>query len=172
MLIQSYHALIELLREEDSIYREMADLLEEERSALAKMAVERLGEITSRKETLTLRIKALDESRKMLARRLGEALELPAEQVTITRLSQRAPVPLGAELKSAGDSLRHSVGQCQKLNQLNSIAARRGWDLANGMIAQLIEGADPAGRLYQAPGGAKGYASSRGGGSGFVSRQA
>ena len=172
MLIQTYQSLIDLLRQEDSIYGEMAVLLEEERIALAKMSVERLGEIVSRKETLALRIKALDESRKMLARRLGEALGLAAEEVTVTRLSERAPVPLGAQLRQTGDALRETVHRCQKLNEHNSVAVKRGWDLVHGLIAHLVEGVDPAGRLYQAPRGPKGYGSVRSGNSGFVSRQA
>ena len=171
MLTQTYAALISLLEQEEAIYGEMAVALNEEREALLAMAADRLGELASRKETLALRVKALDESRKLLARRLESALGIPPEELTVTRLVQHAPSGMGERLRRVGQTLRQSVERCQAVNQFNERAARRGMSLLGGAIQYLIAQADPAGKLYQAP-RPKGYAAGgHSGASGFISRQ-
>jgi hypothetical protein len=140
------------------------------------MAIARLGEIASRKETLALRIKALDESRKLLARRLGQELNIPPDQVTVTRLCAQAPSAVATRLELAGRTLRETVMTCRELSENNACAARKGLELTGGMIDFMIREADPAGRLYTAPrpnakrGGYTGMSQTKG--SGFISRQA
>ena len=117
--------------------------------ALLGMAVERLGEIVSRKETLALRVKALDESRKMLARRMGTFFNIPNGEVTISALCAVAPAAMATRLRAAGDRLRATVEECQAINQANARAATSGMNLIKGAIEYLIEEADPEGSLYQ-----------------------
>lgn len=145
----SCESLIELLHEELSIYAELAGLLEAERAAMHAMALDALTRATAAKDTLLLRIKALDESRKLLAQRLASELGLPRDEVTLTRLAQVAPAPQAAQLRAAGNALRERVEQCQALNRHNALAAERGLDLVNRGIQYLVETADPAGRVYQ-----------------------
>lgn len=178
MMIQTFQALLALLEQEESIYSEMATLLEQEREALLAMKVDRLGQIASRKETLGLRIKAMDESRKMLSRRLGAALGLESDKITLTVLSQVAPADVGVRLGQIGQKLKQIVLKCQAANEFNARAACRGLDLVSGAIEYLIAQADPAGKLYQAPKKGKALGGYGAGGSnrfsgpsGFISRQ-
>jgi flagellar biosynthesis/type III secretory pathway chaperone len=169
-----FDALIDLLTQEETIYREMSSLLDEERQAMLGLAVERLGEIASRKETLALRIKALDESRKLLARRLGAQFGLRAEQVTVSNLCPRAPGPTAGRLEATARRLRATVLECQEKNNYNARAAARGMDLIGGAIDHLIAQADPSGKVYQpTKQRTHGYATlSKTTGSGLISRQA
>jgi flagellar biosynthesis/type III secretory pathway chaperone len=169
MTPKSFDALIELLGQEDAIYRELADLLDEEQAAMIAMAADRLGEIVARKETLALRVKALDESRKVLARRLGEALGLASNELTVTLLCRRAEPETGRRLAEAAGRLRASLERCQRLNDANGRAARRGMELVGGAIQYLIEQANPGGRVYQPPRKAAPPATGRGG---FISQRA
>lgn len=172
MINQSFDALIALLEQEDAIYGEMAILLDQEREALLAMALDRLGEITSRKETLALRIKAMDESRKLLARRLGTALGLDPDSITLSGLGEAVPPELSRRLARIGQALKQTVLRCQAVNEFNARAASRGMNLVTSSIEYLIAQADPAGKLYEAPRG-KGYGGARRpGASGFISRQA
>lgn len=177
MTHQSFEALISLLEQEAAIYEEMALLLDQEREALLGLALDRLGELTSRKETLGLRIKAMDESRKLLARRLGAAYGLAPDQVTLTTLGKLAPPDTAQRLGRIGQRLRETVERCQAVNDYNARAAHRGMDLVSGAIEYLIAQADPAGQVYQAPrpaGARGGYPPARRpgvGASGFISRQ-
>jgi flagellar biosynthesis/type III secretory pathway chaperone len=168
-----YEALIDLLLQEEAIYRELTELLDEEREAMLRLAVERLGEIVSRKETLGLRIKALDESRKVLARRLGTQLGLATDQVTVTNLCGRAPRSVAERLETIGRRLRRTVTACQEKNAYNARAATRGMELVASAIGHLIAQADPAGKVYQAtrrP--TQSYATlSKTSGSGWISRR-
>lgn len=173
MDLHHFEALIDLLQQEETIYQEMALLLSQERDALSALAVERLGEIVARKETLALRIKALDESRKVLARRLAQSLRFPENEITISLLCSQAPGPQAQRLRQIGDSLRRCVEHCKQLNDHNERAVARGMDLINDAIQYMIDSADPTGKVYQAP-GAKGAYGGRAGHAarpGLISRQ-
>lgn len=175
MINSQLEALITLLEQEEAIYSEMAILLDEERAALVAMATDRLGEVVARKETLALRIKAMDESRKLLARRLGAAYGLSPERITLVDLCRQAPPELAMRLSRSGLKLKQTVQRCQEVNDYNARAATRGRELVSGAIEYLIAQADPAGNVYQAPKAKGGYGAAAGrrpGYSGFISRQA
>ena len=173
MVIKAFEALIDLLSQEQAIYSQMAELLDREREAMLSMATDRLDTIVSTKETLALRLKALDESRKMLANRLGSLHGLPADKVTITGLSQTAPPAVADRLRRVGARLRETVERCQLLNQFNARAARRGVEMVSGAIDHLISTAAPAGKLYSKPVARGGYGmGARRSVPGIISRQA
>ena len=148
-MLPSCESLLDLLHQELSIYGDLSILLQEERAAMHAMAIDPLTQATSRKETLLLRIKALDESRKLLAQRLAAELGLTREQVTLTHLAEVLPAAQAAPLRAAGNALRKRVEECQELNRHNAMAAERGMDLVNRSIQYLVETADPAGMVYQ-----------------------
>ena len=156
MTTEAFDALLGLLAQEEAIYTEMADLLEREQKALGAMAAGALGELAARKETLALRVKALDESRRVLARRLGASLGLEQDQVTISRLATGVGGDTGRRLTAAGVSLRGVVERCRRLNEANGLAARRGLDLIAGAARWLVEQSDPAGPIWR-PGKAGAY---------------
>lgn len=173
MVVKAFESLIDLLSQEQAIYNEMAGLLDSEREAMLTMATERLDAIVSCKETLALRLKALDESRKMLASRLGNVQGLPPDQVTITKLSETAPSSVAERLRRTGAQLRETVERCRVINQFNARAAIRGVEMVSGAIEQLITTADPVGKLYAKPTSKGGYGTAvRRSVSGFITRQA
>lgn len=171
MLTEHFDALIALLGQEQAIYEEMAELLDAEGEALNKMAAHRLSEIVTRKETLVLRVKALDESRRLLARRLGAALGIAGADLTLTNMAARASSGMGRRLIAAGESLRAAIERCRTINERNSVAARRGLDLIGDAARWVIEQADPVGPVYQPGRGRAGYGAA-GRGPAFISREA
>lgn len=145
--------LISLLLEEAAIYRQMSALLAEEREALLSMAASDLAEICARKETLALRVKALDESRKLLSDRLGRRFGIAPADLTVSTLCRLAPKPVAERLDAARKELRELALECKNLNEANSRAARRGVDLITSAVEFLLADPDPAGRVYQKKGG-------------------
>lgn len=156
--VPSVKSLVDLLQQEILIYREMASVLEEERGAMLAMDFERLSEIVPRKETLALRIKALDESRKMVSNRLALQYRIPVNELTISRLCDALDPSTARQLSMVRDELKAVVCRCQGLNEHNERAARVGMELVHGAMEFMIKEADPAGQLYKAPkGAARGY---------------
>ncbi len=129
----------------------LGELLQKEQKALLAMRHSEVAEIVTRKETLLLRIKALDESRRVLARRLGESLRLTPDEITLTELSNHAPQMLATRLRESGDRLREIIELCKKLNDFNSRAARQGARLMSDVIEQLLTSNDPSGQVYSKP---------------------
>lgn len=150
---QAFADLITLLDEEAGIYGQLADLLEKERAALLHLAASDLAEICAQKETLGLRVKALDESRRLLSERMGRRYGIVQEKLTVTELLKFAPTEFAAKLDSTRTRLRERVNLCRSINDSNSQAARRGLDLMNGAIDHLLQSSDPAGKVYQKKGG-------------------
>lgn len=149
---QAFLELILMLEEESGIYGQMADLLEQERHALLHLAASDLSEVCSQKETLGLRIKALDESRKVMSERMARRYGILPEKLTVTELTRFAPADLAGRLDRVKVQLRAQAERCKTINDYNSRAARRGIDLVSGAINHLLAEADPAGRVYQKKG--------------------
>jgi flagellar biosynthesis/type III secretory pathway chaperone len=154
---QAYRDLYSLLDQEAGIYEQLAALLEAEREALVHLAASELGEICSRKETLALRIKALDESRRVLSERLGRRFGLAGEELTVTALLRFAPDALGDRLDAVRRRLQEQVERCKNINEYNARAAGRGLELIGGAIRHLIGDSDPANRIYRKKGGCAAY---------------
>lgn len=149
MITNHFESLIALLGQEQAIYEEMAHLLKVEGEALLAMAPHRLAELVARKETLVLRVKAMDESRRLLARRLGTALGISGPDLTVSRLAAHADSGMSRRLIAAGEALRAVIEACRKLNERNSCAAKRGLDIVGDAARWLIEQADPSGPVYR-----------------------
>jgi flagellar biosynthesis/type III secretory pathway chaperone len=147
---RSFPDLITLLEEEVTIYSQIRDLLERERHALLHMAASELGEICAAKETLALRIKALDESRRILSERLGRRLSISPDDLTVSKLCEFAPAGLKEKLSIARDQLREQALACRELNEINASAARKGLEIVTTAVEFLVRESDPAGKVYEA----------------------
>lgn len=150
---QLFSDLIDLLTEETEIYDRLSVLLDREKEALLKWDVSALGELASAKETLGLRIRTLDESRRILAERLGRDLGLPREDLTVTRLSEFVPPDLRDRLLSARDLLRERAVACKTINEYNARAAQQGIRTISSAVEFLVAEATHNDQVYQKKGG-------------------
>lgn len=148
--LQQFESLIELLDQERFIYADLAGVLEEEGKALVAMRGDLLGECVAAKETLLLRLRALDESRRVIAQRLARAYQLSPTEITMSQLAERAPASLGDRLLAAGSGLRAEVERCIELNKKNERAARSGQTILQSAVEAVIEQSRPADKVYQA----------------------
>lgn len=144
-------SLIDLLDQEEAIYAELGRLLEEEHELIPALALSRIEELSARKETLALRIKAMDESRKMLARRVASIFGIKSDEATLGVLCGLVESDQRTQLQLIGDRLRKTLTRCQELNELNGRAIGAGAKLASSAIEYLIEQADPSGKIYKNP---------------------
>jgi len=149
---KAFQDLINLLVEETQIYGELASLLEAERDALTRLRASLIEEIAAKKDTLGLRIKALGESRLILARRMGQGFGIASDELTITELLKFVPRDMRRELEHARTKLRSQAMACKKANEYNSMAAAQGVDLMRSAIGFLVADHDPAGKIYQRKG--------------------
>lgn len=145
---QSFIGLISLLEQEAEIYALMETLLGEELEALKFLRASELGELCARKETLALRVKALDESRRLIGDRLGRTFGIAPEDLTVTELCKFAPPGIGERLANVRETLRERAIACKTLNDRNFRAARRGMDLVSNAADYLLKTREPSEKVY------------------------
>jgi flagellar biosynthesis/type III secretory pathway chaperone len=154
-----------LLAQESGLYRDLLELLHQEKAAAVHLDLVQLQQVGRLKEELTDRLRRLESQRREALIKLAARLEVPAETVTLKALAQRLDEPqsqqlnqLRAELLTVIQSVRevnkqnrtllaHSIdllkGSYQLLNRLtadNPVYARTGSVFSNGTGGRLFSG--------------------------------
>jgi flagellar biosynthesis/type III secretory pathway chaperone len=116
-----YGSLLELLGREVEVYREIRDVIIVEKQVLMKPSLEKLHEITSRKETWILKAKLLEEVRSAVVKQIALNLDLPGggEEVTLSVLAAHAGNEKGEALRECQIVLRTLFENIQEMNQRN-----------------------------------------------------
>lgn len=81
-----YDSLIDILRKETEVYREIREVILNEKRILMKPSLDALHESNARKETWILKAKLLEEVRENLAKEIALAIGLPGEKVALSDL--------------------------------------------------------------------------------------
>jgi flagellar biosynthesis/type III secretory pathway chaperone len=97
-----YDSLIDILRREIEVYREIQEVIQSEKRILMKPSLDELHESNARKETWILKAKLLEEVRGNIVRKIALALGLAEEKVTLSAL-----------VSGAGDHRREALRECQ-----------------------------------------------------------
>lgn len=126
-LTKHINDLADILFRNVELYEEMAGQLEEERLAFQSHSIDNLDKNLKQKETIILKIKALEETRQRVMSALGKAARLDPKQLTFSRLLELAADPLKDRLSAIRQSLREKI---EKTNELNSFN--------RGLIERLI----------------------------------
>jgi flagellar biosynthesis/type III secretory pathway chaperone len=114
--------LTAILKEQLALYDQVAELLEEERSALISKRPDQVLALVRRKETLLLRIKTLDESRRLVCARIAHEWRVPPASVTLREVEKKmAGSPTADTLAADLPDLRRRMTQCmEKLREGNA----------------------------------------------------
>jgi len=120
-LVSLWEALADVLRKETVLYRELYELCEHERDVLVNFSTPELLENNSRKETIILKARLLDESRAKLVARIAEALGIEADGIDLTTLAGYAGRRHGAVLRELQAVLREILVRLDERNERNKV---------------------------------------------------
>ena len=157
--------LVVLLTHETGLYRELLELLNQERKAAVHRDLVQLQQVGRIKEELMDRVRRLEGQRRQALLKLAARLAVPAESVTLNALVQRLDEPhsrrlsrVRAELATVVQAvqvaiahnralLAHSIdllkGSYQLLNRLTAdgpVYARTGSVFSNGSGGRIFSG--------------------------------
>ena len=116
--------LIEVLNQEIALHKELLSFLHKDREHLIDLSAERIFENNKKKETCTLKIKMLEESRSSLVDKLSRHYSIPSQELTLSRIVSIAEEPYCSKLDSARSVLSSLVKSIKEVNQNNCVIVK------------------------------------------------
>ena len=112
-------SLIILLKREIVVYRELQDAISHEKTILMKPSLERLLESNSKKETVILKAKMLEDGRLKIIKKIAKVLALEENEVTLTVLCSHADHDQREHLQECKSVLSSLIADNWKMNKNN-----------------------------------------------------
>ncbi|NNL66224.1 MAG: flagellar protein FlgN [Myxococcales bacterium] len=116
---ESARELLEVLESEERLYRELREVLQEERVMIVKLDAAGLEDAVMRKEALSAEGRLLEEGRIAVAQRLADALGLEGDRPTLGRLCDALGDEAG-DLREAHGRLLALIGAVRELLDANA----------------------------------------------------
>ncbi len=129
-------ALLDVLREEVSLYRSLAELLAQEQQGLIRADTDAIEEAGKKKETLTLKVRLLEESRLSLVEKLSAVASLGSDP-TLSRIIAIAGPSKAAALRECQSELRMLYDTTSNLVRLNQRLVGSSLQFLRGSLAIL-----------------------------------
>jgi len=112
-------SLIHLLKREILVYRELQTAITQEKVILLKPSLDRLLESNSKKETVILKAKMLEEGRLKIVGKIAKMLDLDEKEITLTTLLSYADYDQEKELRECQSILNGLVAKSLTMNRNN-----------------------------------------------------
>lgn len=116
--------LIVILNNEIEVHKELLTFLHEDRELLIDLCVEEIFENNKKKETCTLKIKMLEESRLLLVNRLSQHYAIPSQELTLSKIVSLVEGPPHSALDTARSTLTALIKSIGEVNQSNGLIVK------------------------------------------------
>jgi len=116
--------LRELLTQEIEVHKHLLALLHKEKEFLIDLSTEEILENTKKKETCTLKIKMLEESRSVLVKQLSQHYSVPPEELTVSKIVSLLEEPHRSTLDATRSTLTSLIKSIQEANQHNGLVVK------------------------------------------------
>ena len=111
--------LLMLLADEVGLYRSLLDVCRDERRALLSFELDGITTTSKKKENLILKVRILEEQRAHLIHQIAGSLNLPAAELTITRLAEKVDIRYSYKLSERGAELLSVIEEIGRLQHAN-----------------------------------------------------
>lgn len=116
-----YNSLLDVLKNEIDVYRELHKLFLNEKVFLVKSSMDELCKNSSKKETCVLKTKMLEEVRTNLAEKIFKLLDIDKKDMNFSKLLSYGDDAQRQELTECQLSLRFLLAEINKLNKRNKL---------------------------------------------------
>lgn len=114
----------ELLTQEIVVHKHLLALLHKEKEFLIDLSTEAILENTKKKETCTLKIKMLEESRSVLVKQLSHHCGVPPEDLTLSKIVSLLEEPYRSTLDATRSTLTSLIKSIKEANQHNGLVVK------------------------------------------------
>ena len=116
----NFVSLIDVLKKELAIYRELKSFVISEKKLLAKPSVTELNESNTRKENIILKARMLEEVRTNILKKIARNLDLDADDIKLSTLASYAVIEQRQEIEGVRKKLALILGEIKTLNERNN----------------------------------------------------
>lgn len=130
-------SLIQLLKEETSVYSKIIEVLKEEKKALINLDTESINITANKKEMLSLKIKSLEEARDLILEKISQDFNILKTKLTISEISSNIEEPFSSEITSLKNNLLSLINEIQILNSQNRFFLQNSINIINDSMEFL-----------------------------------
>jgi len=134
-----------VLAEQLKLYEQYAECLKSDREYMAKLKVEELEKNNKLKNTLLLKVQAMDEARKAYVKQIALEKQIPEENVKIADLCRVLSPDVSARLQNIRDRLQAAIHSLKKVQTETTLLAHSSLAWINSSMATLKSLLTPTG---------------------------
>ena len=123
--------LIAILNKEIELHKELLSFLHKDRELLIDFCIEDIFESNKKKETCTLKIKMLEESRSLLVDKLSQHCAIPSQELTLSKIVSLVEEPYRSSLDNARSILNSLIKSTKEVNQGNHLIVKDSFSYFN-----------------------------------------
>ena len=154
-----FRNLVSVLQNELELHTRLMELLGEEKRSLEELNASDILKAAKEKDTLALRLKALEESRRLSVESISSQYGLgDPDDIVLSKLADAAPEPERAELRRLNIELRATVESGQSQNEQNRYLASGSLRIVREAMKALAQPEETQ-KTYRHQGGLKAYRS-------------
>jgi len=113
-----------ILDREIGLHKELLSFLQKDKEHLIDLSAERIFENNKKKETCSIKIKMLEESRSTLIEKLSRHYSIPSQELTLSRIVSFAEEPYRSALNDARSILSSLIKSIKEVTQSNSLIVK------------------------------------------------
>lgn len=108
-----------ILLDEIDLYRELLSILQKEKEVMIDVSADKIMKCIKEKETLGLKLRMLEDYRITVVKRLSEKLNIPEEDIKLSRLSEIVDEPYSSQFKRYSSDIRALTMSIEEVNRYN-----------------------------------------------------
>jgi len=152
-------SLIQVLEEQIKVYRQLLEVVRKEKDILVSANLDDLNENNRNKETLLIKVRALESDRLGLAGEVYANMSLPGETPRLLEIARHLPDEAGNKLRSIHSVLELLLKRVQEYNRQNEQLVQSALNNITGAM-NAIKGTLADKPTYQKKGEVEGHTSS------------
>ncbi|MFV1951195.1 MAG: flagellar protein FlgN [Nitrospinota bacterium] len=108
-----------ILLDEIDLYRELLSILQKEKEVMIEVSADKIMKCIKEKETLGLKLRMLEDYRISVVKKLSDKLNIPEEDIKLSRLSEIADEPYSSQFKRYSSDIRSLAMSIDEVNRYN-----------------------------------------------------
>jgi hypothetical protein len=127
-------ALLNLVREEISLYRDLIEHARKKTPLLVRGPLEAILESNKIDETYNVKLRMLENEVARICHGLAQTLHIACDDFTLLRLAEDVEQSIAAEIKSQSTLFKHLVAQLKSVNQRNRKLVENSMHFSQGLL--------------------------------------